>query len=326
MTDGPMGVRLQPSTRYPAEMTLAATWNRTLARKMGVGMGRDSRARGYYVILGPGMDCYRLPLGGRNAEYLTGEDPYLGTQLAPAFIRGVQDQGVWACAKHYVANDEEFKRTAVDILVSERALREIYLPPFEASVKDGQVASVMGSYNKVNGDYACESFFLDTQVLKQQWGFPGALISDYAAIHDGPKAALAGCDLDLPNSQFFNQTTLGSLVANGSLPTDVLDDKVRRLLREIIGFGFLDRPQLDTSIPLDDPTSGSTALKVARQGMVLLRNQGNVLPLTRGAARRIAVLGRAARGAPPTTFGSSYVQPLDAVSASSGAESKNRPG
>ena len=318
MTDGPMGARLQPSTRYPAELTLAATWSRTLARKMGAGMGRDTRARGYYVILGPGMDFYRLPIGGRNAEYLTGEDPYLGTQLAPALIRGVQEQGVWACAKHYVANDEEFKRNSVDIQVSERALREIYLPPFEASVKEGQVASVMGAYNRVNGDFACESFFLDTQVLKQQWGFAGPLISDYEAIHDGPKAALAGCDLDLPFSDFFNQTTLGPLVTNGTLPTSLLDDKVRRLLRGIIGFGFLDRPQLDESIPLDDPVSSATALKVARQGLVLLRNENNALPLNRATVRRVAVLGRLARGEPPTTFGSSYVQPLSFVSELSG--------
>ncbi len=314
MTDGPVGVRLQPSTRYPAELVLAATWNTRLAKQMGAGMGRDSRARGYYVILAPGMDFYRLPIGGRNAEYLTGEDPYLGSRMAPAFIKGVQAQGVWACAKHYVANDEEFKRNSVDIEVSERALREIYLPPFEASVKQGQVASVMGAYNQVNGEFACENSFLDTQVLKQEWGFPGPLISDYNAIHSGPNAALAGCDLDLPFSDFFNQATLGPLLANGTLSTAQLDDKVRRLLHEIIGFGFLDRPQLDTTIPLDDPTSTKTALRVAREGMVLLRNQNNLLPLDSTSVRRIAVLGRLAQGEPPTTFGSSYVQPLSAPS------------
>ena len=279
MTDGPMGVRLMPSTRYPAELELAATWNVRLAQQMGEGMGRDSRARGYYVILAPGMDFYRYPIAGRNAEYLSGEDPYLGSQMAPAFIQGVQSQGVWACAKHYAANDQEFKRSSVDIEVDERTLREIYLPPFEASVKTGKVASVMGAYNQVNGNFACESFFLDTQVLKQEWGFPGPLISDYNAIHTGTKAFSAGCDLDLPSSSFFNQSTLGPGLADGTLSTDLLNDKVRRLLHEVIGFGFLDRPQQDTSIPLDDPTSNQTALKIAREGMVLLRNQNNLLPL-----------------------------------------------
>lgn len=318
ITDGPIGVRLQPSTRYPAGIALAATWNRNLAEQLGTSLGRDCRARGYYAVTTPGLNLYRLPLGGRNAEYMTGEDPYIGMQLAPAMTKGIQDQGVWAFIKHYVANDEEFKRNSVDIEVSERALREIYLAPFEATVKVGQAAAVMGAYNRVNGDYACENYFLDTQVLKQEWGFPGPLISDYEAIHDGPKAALAGCDLDLPFSDFFNQATLGPLVANGTIPTSLLDDKVRRILRKVVGFGFLDRPQLDPSIPLDDPASGDVAQRVARQSMTLLRNQGNLLPLSRPATRRVAVLGRAARGEPPTTFGSSYVQPLSFVSELSG--------
>src|ERR1700740_60476 len=144
-TDGPLGVRRnEPSIRFPSGLTLAATWSPARANEQGVAMGRDTRARGYFSILGPGMDFYRVPMGGRNFEYMTGEDPFLGSQLNPAEIQGIQAQGVWACAKHYVCNDEEENRTNVHIVVDERTLREIYLPPFEAAVKVGQVATVVG--------------------------------------------------------------------------------------------------------------------------------------------------------------------------------------
>ena len=204
-TDGPLGVRRNsPGIRFASGLTLAATWNRSLAQAVGIAMGRDTRARGYFSILGPGMDFYRVPLGGRNFEYMTGEDPFLGGQLVPKVIQGIQSQGVWACAKHYVCNDEEENRTNVQILVDERALREIYLPPFEAAVKDGHVATVMSAYNAVNGPFCSEDPFLLEQVLKKEWGFRGLLMSDYNAIHDGLSAALYGCDLDLPAGNFMN--------------------------------------------------------------------------------------------------------------------------
>jgi beta-glucosidase len=160
-TDGPLGVRRnEPSIRFPSGLTLAATWNPARAHDQGVSMGRDSRARGYFSILGPGMDFYRVPMGGRNFEYMTGEDPFLGGQLNPEEIKGIQAQGVWACAKHYVCNDEEENRTNVHISVDERTLREIYLPPFEAAVKVGHVATVMGAYNAVNTGVNDDAFLL----------------------------------------------------------------------------------------------------------------------------------------------------------------------
>src|ERR1700746_3228172 len=149
-TDGPLGVRRNsPGIRFTSGLTLAATWNRNLAQQVGIAMGRDTRARGYFTILGPGMDFYRVPLGGRNFEYMTGEDPFLGGQLVPKVIQGIQSQGVWSCAKHYVCNDEEENRTNVQILIDERTLREIYLPVFEAAVKNGHVATVMGASNAI---------------------------------------------------------------------------------------------------------------------------------------------------------------------------------
>ena len=319
-TDAGLGVRISPaSVRYPAGLALAATFNPDRARDAGAGLGRDTRARGFFTILGPGMDFYRTPFGGRNFEYMTGEDPFLGAKLIPEVIQEIQEQGVWACAKHYVCNDQEENRTNINTVVDERTLREIYLPPFEAAVKEGHAATVMGAYNFVQignlpSAQCNESFFLLTRVLKTEWGFPGFVMSDYDAIHNGVNAYRAGCDLDLPNGQFMNSTTLGPLILNETLPESILDDKVRRILREVVSFGFLDRQQLDSSIPLDDPQSELAALNTAREGIVLLKNEGNLLPLKNNQFRSIAVLGPAALGAPPTGFGSSFVTPISFVS------------
>jgi beta-glucosidase len=319
-TDAGLGVRITPaSVRYPGGPVLAATWNPDRARDAGAGLGRDTRARGFFTILGPGMDFYRTPFGGRNFEYMTGEDPFLGSQLVPKVIQEIQRQGVWACAKHFVCNDQEENRTNINTVVDERTLREIYLPPFEAAVKQGHVATVMGAFNFLQvgtlpSAQCNESSFLLTEILKKEWGFTGFVMSDYDAIHNGVNAYLAGCDLDLPNGQFMNSTTLGPLILNGTLPESILDDKVRRILREVVSFGFLDRQQLDLSIPLDDPQSELAALDTAREGIVLLKNDGNLLPLQGNQVHSIAVLGPAALGPPPTGFGSSFVTPISFVS------------
>lgn len=321
-TDGPLGVRRnEPSIRFPSGLLLAATWNRDRAKDQGISMGRDTRARGYFSILGPGMDFYRVPMGGRNFEYMTGEDPYLGAQLVPVVIQSIQAQGVWSCAKHYVCNDEEENRTNVQILIDdERTLREIYLPPFEAAVKDGHVATVMSAYNAVNGYFCSENSFLLTDILKKEWGFNGLLMSDYNAIHDGLSAAGAGCDLDLPAGNFMNAKNLLPFIPS-PLPVSAIDDKVRRILREVISFGFLDRQQLDPSIPLDDPFSETAALNVAREGIIVLKNEHNLLPLQKSQIRTIAVVGNLAQDAPPTGFGSSYVTPINFVSELDGIKS-----
>jgi beta-glucosidase len=325
-TDGPLGVRRnEPSIRLPSGLLLAATWNRDMARDQGISMGRDTRARGYFSILGPGMDFYRVPMGGRNFEYMTGEDPYLGAQLAPPLIQGIQAQGVWACAKHYACNDEEENRTNVQILVDERTLREIYLPPFEAAVKDGHVATVMSAYNAINGYFCSENSFLLTDILKKEWKFTGLLMSDYNAIHDALSAALYGCDVDLPAGNFMNANNLLPFIPS-PLQVSTIDDKVRRILREVISYGYLDRQQLNPSIPLDDPFSETAALNVARQGIILLKNTHSLLPLSKSQVHSVAVLGPVAQGAPPTGFGSSYVTPINFVSELDGIKSAAAPG
>jgi beta-glucosidase len=319
-TDAGLGVRITPaSVRYPARLALAATFNPDRARDTGAALGRDTRARGFFTILGPGMDFYRTPFGGRNFEYMTGEDPFLGSQLVPQVIQGIQKQGVWACAKHFVCNDQEANRTVINTVLDERTLREIYLPPFEAAVKQGHTATVMGAYNFLQigtlpSAQCNESSFLLNEILKKEWGFTGFVMSDYEAIHDGLQAALDGCDLELPKAKFMTPQVLLPAINSGKLPISMINDKVRRILREVVSFGFLDIKQLDPSMPLDDPRSELAALNTAREGIVLLKNEGSILPLKRNQVRSIAVLGPAARGASSTGFGSSFVTPINFVS------------
>ena len=336
MENGPLGIAHQPfepTTRYPAGLAVAATWNPDRARGRGRQIGQDARARGFYADLGPGIDFYRTPLGGRDFEYSTGEDPYLGSQLVVSLVDAMQQQGVWANVKHFACNDEEYRRENIDIKVAERALREIYLPPFEAAVTQGDAATVMAAFNSVNGAFCSKNPILDTQILKQEWHFDGILMSDYQSIgdpqpssapdKDGVLAAEAGMDLDMPNGMFMNSANLLPHITGGEaplIPLSNIDDKVRRLLRKIVSFGFLDRPQLDSSIPLDDLNSELEALHEAQEGIVLLKNDANILPLNRNKVRSIAVLGRMAQGVPPTGFGSSFVKVLNYVSELSGIQ------
>jgi beta-glucosidase len=228
-----------------------------------------------------------------------------------------------ATTKHYACNDQEINRgptndfdpttlPTMNVQVDERTLREIYLPPYESAVKLGHTAAIMGAFNKVNGDFACQSPFLITNVLKQDWGWLGFIETDFAAEHDGVQAALAGLDIDMPGGSFARMTpaTLLPHITGGQaplIPLSNIDDKVRRILRQIVSFGFLDRPQQDTSIPVNDPRSKTTAIDVAREGIVLLKNDPQVLPLDKNAIPRIAVIGANALGEPPTAGGSSEV-------------------
>ncbi len=333
---GIVGQGVAPGTRYPSGQLLSATWNPDRAFDEGVAQGREGRARGVHRILGPGVNFYRTALNGRGFEYMAGEDPFLGAVLVAAEVNGIQSQEVMATTKHFVANDAEVNRFFVNNVVDERTLREIYLPPFEASVKLANTAAIMGAFNKVNGDFACESQFLITEVLKQDWGFRGFIESDFAAIHDGLKAALAGMDIEMPGGLTIlsgnpftaappGQMTsekLGPAIDSGELPLQNINDKVRRLLRGIISFGFLDRPQLDPSIPVNDPRSKKTAIDVAREGIVLLENKGNYLPLDRHATSSIAVIGANAKGEPPSGGGSAAVPAsLDFISEIDGIKS-----
>jgi beta-glucosidase len=322
-SDGSIGLTGQgtpPGTRYPSALLLASTWNAERAYKEGLALGREARARGIHRILGPGVNFYRTSFNGRSSEYMTGEDPFLGAVLATAQVKGIQSQGVMATTKHLVANDEEVNRAFINVIADERTLREIYLPPFEAAVKIADTAAIMTAFNKINGDFAAESHFLITEVLKQDWGFRGFVESDFGATHDGLEAAKAGLDIEMPGGLTIVDNTPFTLQFEGQMTRDKLrpfvdefdlDDKVRRLLRGIVAYGFLDRPQLDSSIPVNGPRSKKEAIDLAREGIVLLENKKNFLPLNRSRIKKIAVIGGNAKGVPPTVgLGGSAIVPV----------------
>ncbi|MHB8890280.1 MAG: beta-glucosidase, partial [Acidobacteriaceae bacterium] len=315
MSDGPQGLRnVVPSTAYPAGMALASAWDETLAEQEGKQLGRDARARGVNIILGPGVNIYRAPMNGRNFEYF-GEDPYLASRTTVNFIRGIQSQDVMATVKHFVANNSEYDRFNLDSQVDERTLREIYLPAFEAAVKEAHVAVVMVSHNLVNGQHMSQNHFLDTDVLKKDWGFDGILMPDWNATYDGVAAANAGLDLETPKARFMNAATLIPAIRDGRVSKAVIDDKVRRILRREVEYGLLSgKSGPDISIPLYDETDRVVARKVAEEGMVLLKNQNQMLPLDAGKLHTLAVIGPDAYPAVPTGGGSAHVSGFQPIS------------
>ena len=313
MSDGPLGVHnYGVSTTYPAGIALAATWDPELASRVGGSLGKDARARGVHFVLGPGMNIYRAPMCGRNFEYY-GEDPYLASQMAVALIKGVQGRGVIATAKHFAGNNQEYDRYDVSSDIDERTLREIYLPAFEACVKEAKVGAVMDAYNLVNGVHMTQNDYLNNQILKKEWAFDGIVMSDWDATHDGIAAAIGGLDLEMPWGKFMNRKTLLPAIQEGRVSIGIVDDKVRRILRKVIEFGFLDRPQADLNIPLYSQEGRETALEAARDSMVLLKNSGALLPLDQTKLKTVAVFGPDAYPAVVGGGGSSLTKPFNAV-------------
>jgi beta-glucosidase len=312
--DGPFGIRRYTRANIVAGgIALAATWNTELARSVGEEMGRDARARGVHFYLAPGVNIYRSPLNGRNFEYL-GEDPLLAARMAVPLIQGVQAHGVAATVKHYVANNSEFLRHTSDSVVDERALREIYLPAFDAAVKEAKVAVVMASYNLVNGEHATQSRRMNVDLLKREWGFDGVLMSDWDSTYDTLAAANGGLDLEMPSGKFFNREALLPLIEARKVTLATIDDKVRRILRTAVRFGWLDREQRDSTIPLYNVRGRQVALQTAREGMVLLKNEKGVLPLDANRIKTLAVIGPNAYPAVPHGGGSVTVAPFRTVS------------
>ena len=286
-----------------------------LAREFGASVANDARARGVGIMLAPAVNINRVPQNGRNFEYLS-EDPFLAGALAAPIVAGLQGQGVVATVKHFAANNQETERDTIDARVSERALREIYLPVFEAAVKQGHAWAVMCAYNRLNGTYCSANDWLNDRVLKGDWGFKGVLMSDWGAAHDTLGVANGGLDLEMPSGAFMNPAALAALIASGKVTQATIDDKVRRILRLEVANGFLDRPQA-TGTPKDDPRSDQTALKIAREAIVLLKNERGTLPLTGKKLKRIVVLGPNAE-ANPAGGGSGHVDPFHFVSLAEG--------
>ena len=313
MADGPIGVRnYGPSTVFGG-IGLAATWDPALAARIGATIGQDARARGVHFMLGPGVNIYRSPLNGRNFEYF-GEDPFLAARIAVGYIKGMQSQGVSATIKHFMGNNSEFDRHNTDSILDERTMREIYLPVFEAAVKEAHVGAIMDSYNLTNGLHMTQNGYLNTDVVKKEWGFPGIVMSDWTSTYDGVAAANGGLDLEMPWAKFMNRATLLPAIKAGKVSEGTIDDKIRRILRTAIQFGWLDHDQTDVSIPMLNVAGNQVALEAARSGMVLLKNDGNLLPLEKGSIKSIAVIGPDAYPAQPGGGGSAEAKPFTPVS------------
>jgi beta-glucosidase len=311
VSDGPHGVRRTPdihsmtlkslpATCFPTASCLASTWDVELIRTMGEALAEECLALKVDVVLGPGVNMKRTPLGGRNFEYYS-EDPYLAGQMAASFITGVQSKGVGTSLKHYAANNQEYQRLTISAEIDERTLREIYLPAFETAVKKAKPWTVMCAYNKLNGVYGSENHLLLVDILKDEWGFEGFVVSDWGAVHDRVTSLKGGLDLEMPGPRQRRVKSVVEAVRSGALDESVLDESVRRILG--IVFKAAGTPKGSS---FDIAAHHSLARRIAAEGMVLLKNNG-ILPLK--DQPHIAVIGRAAKEAHFQGGGSSHINP-----------------
>src|SRR5215208_1133758 len=317
VSDGPHGLRTQlheadhlglstsvPATCFPTASALGSSWNADLFRRVGEALGREAAAIGVSVVLGPGINMKRSPLCGRNFEYVS-EDPWHAGELATAMVQGMQSQGVGTSVKHYAANNQEDDRLRVSAEVDERTLREIYLPAFERVVKYAQPWTVMCAYNKVNGIYCSEHHWLLTEVLRDEWGFDGLVVSDWGAVHDRVAALRGGLDLEMPPNLGVSDAAVAAAVRSGELDESVLDESVGRVLRLV----ERSQPALAKRASFDTGEHHALARRAALESAVLLKNDGGVLPLQPAPGSRIAVIGEFARTPRYQGAGSSQVNP-----------------
>ena len=282
MADGPQGVRNNTkSTLYPSGVAAAATWDRTLINQMGIALGKDSRARGVHILLGPGANIYRSPLCGRNFEYF-GEDPYLAGEIAASYIKGVQSQNVLACIKHFAGNNQEWARHSVSSDIDVRTLHEIYFPAFEKAVKEGDVATIMTSYNLLNSVHASESEYLNYTVLRDMWGFDGLVMSDWVSVYSPVNAGTYGVDLEMPTARSMTPEIMMNLVKTGIVPEEAIDRKCQHIIQTIYAYGFDKTEQLDKSLPENNPYCDSISHELSRAAVVMLKNEDNILPIRKG--------------------------------------------
>ena len=314
MCDGPVGVRWEQATAFPAAIGLAASWDTDLVYRVAGAIARETKARGRNYLLGPCVNIHRHPLGGRNFESY-GEDPYLAGRLAVSFVKGIQGEHVLASVKHFACNNQEWERHTLDVIIDERPLREIYLPAFKAAVQEGGAWTVMAAYNVLRGDHCSEQAHLLNDILKNEWGFKGFVVSDWGSVYSSAKAAHNGLDLEMPYGRFFGEKLLAD-VKNGDVPEAVIDDKIRRLMRARFATGLFDSKDATDPSVLDCDEHRMLALEAAEAGIVLMKNNGGLLPLDieKGKLESIAVLGPNAAHARVGGGGSSKVTPFYNVS------------
>lgn len=316
MTDGPNGPRTNqpdsgrpvstPTTAFPTGVSMASTWNPQLVEQAAAAMGDETLAAGCDILLGPCVNIVRTPIAGRNFESYS-EDPYLAGQIGAAFVRGLQSRSVGASLKHYAANNQEIERFRGSSEVDERTLREIYLPHFETIVKETQPWTVMCSYNRINGVYASQNHHLLNEILKDEWGFEGAVISDWGANHTITESVQGGLDVEMPGPAKYYGSLLLEAVNNWQIEEAVIDEAARRVLRIIVRSGRLDAPR--PSGKLNTPEHQALARRAAEEAITLLKNQDQLLPLQPEKLQTVAVIGLAAAEPTISGGGSSYVEP-----------------
>lgn len=316
LSDGPHGLRKQsgasdhlglnksePASCFPTASAVANSWDEKLGEELGQALGEEAAAQGVAVLLGPGLNIKRNPLCGRNFEYFS-EDPYLAGKMAASYIRGIQQKDVAACPKHFAVNGQETRRMASDSVLDERTLREIYLTAFEIAVREGKPETIMSAYNKINGVYANENGYLLKQILREEWGFDGAVVTDWGASNDHVLGVKNGSTLEMPNPGFDSARELVKAVQRGELPEKYVDDRLTELLRLVDKTGK--KAEKKTDIPVEE--HHRLAKKAAAESIVLLKNDAGILPLARET--RVAVIGEYAYHPRYQGAGSSAVNPL----------------
>lgn len=316
LSDGPHGVRKQaaaadhlglngsiPATCFPTAATVANSWNEVLAEEVGAALGKEAAAMGVNVLLGPGCNMKRNPRCGRNFEYFS-EDPYLAGKLAAGYIRGIQSQGVSACVKHFAANNQEERRMVIDTVVDERTLREIYLTAFEIAVKEGKTKAIMSSYNKINGTHTNENKHLLKDILRDEWGFDGVVVTDWGGNNNRVEALRCGNELEMPTTLGDTDAEIVAAVQSGSLPEEVLDRCVNRYLELVFSTRI---PEERAVQSFDSQAHHELAAKAAEESVILLKNEDSILPVAKG--KKVAVIGDFAATPRYQGAGSSIVNP-----------------
>ena len=312
MADGPLGVRWDKSTALPSGILLGATWNPKIVSEFGKVLAIETKAKGRQVILAPCINIARIPMGGRNFESF-GEDPYLTSRITVSYIKGVQSENVVATVKHFAVNNQEYQRDFVNVVIDERSLNEIYLPAFKAAVEEANVLAIMSAYNKLNGHFCSENDYLLIDKLKSEWKFNGLVMSDWGAVHSSVPTFNGGLDLEMPTGKYLNIDSLLTKINEDKLSEEKLNNKVQRILRVMFTIGLFDNYKYD-STQVNTDEHKKVALNVAKEGIVLLKNNNSILPLNLDKIKSIAIIGPTSDLAITGGGGSSMVEPSNPIS------------
>lgn len=323
MVDGPVGVRWgENATAFPAGIAMAASWDTELVERIGKALAQETKAKGRNVLLGPCVNIQRVPHAGRNFESFS-EDPYLTSRIAVSYVKGVQSEKVIATTKHFACNNQEYERRSIDVRVDERTMREIYLPAFKAAVQEAKCWAIMSAYNRLNGHYCSSNTILLTDILKNEWGFQGVVVSDWEAVHSTIPTLFAGLDIEMPKAKYLMKKDVLEAVKSGTVKESKINDKIRRMLRAMFAMGLLDQPVIPSlsvtggkkpdHSSIDTPEHRKLVLEASQESIVLLKNERNVLPLDPKKIKSIAVIGPNAAISRTGGGGSSMVPPFYSI-------------